>query len=229
MPLSSSDLVGTHLEGRADWCRGTHNLAMRIMRRNDNDECITTGTCCSSHEDNQVTDVTSQRADPTPSPTATPSTASAAGDPHLQNIYGERFDLMKPGKVTLINAPRGTRVEVALLAVEADARRLGGNCADMYFTSVNITGAWADKLQAGGIRFDADGAQSHKVPMWTSFGPLAVKVVHGRTEEGIRYFNLFVKHLGHAGFAVGGLLGEDDHTEVARTPRERRKQFLFAR
>ena len=38
--------------------------------------------------------------------------------------------------------------------------------------------------------------------------------------EGVKYLNLFVKHLGHAGFAVGGLLGEDDHTDAARIPGE---------
>ena len=58
------------------------------------------------------------------------------------------------------------------------------------------------------------------MPEWTTFGPLQVKVVHGRTEKGIKYLNLFVKHLGHAGFAVGGLLGEDDHTDAARIPGE---------
>jgi len=157
---------------------------------------------------------------PTTVPTPAPSTATATGDPHLQNVHGERFDLMTPGKVTLVNIPRGKRVEDALLAVEADARRLGGRCADMYFQTLNITGVWADKLQAGGFTFDAQGAQSHKVPEWTTFGPLEVKVVHGRTEKGVKYLNLFVKHLGHAGFAVGGLLGEDDHTDAARIPGE---------
>merc|ERR1719382_208783 len=32
---------------------------------------------------------------------------SAVGDPHLENVHGERFDLMKPGKHVLINIPRG--------------------------------------------------------------------------------------------------------------------------
>ena len=80
-------------------------------------------------------------------PTAAPTPATATGDPHLQNVHGERFDLMTPGKVTLVNIPRGKRVEDALLAVEADARRLGGHCADMYFQTVNITGVGSSKRQ----------------------------------------------------------------------------------
>ncbi|CAK0880679.1 unnamed protein product [Prorocentrum cordatum] len=36
--------------------------------------------------------------------------ASATGDPHLQNIHGERFDLMRPGNAVLIQIPRGEPV-----------------------------------------------------------------------------------------------------------------------
>ncbi|CAK0832253.1 unnamed protein product [Prorocentrum cordatum] len=53
----------------------------------------------------------SPTSSPTPSPTAaTPSmggvstgSISAVGDPHLQNVYGQRFDLMRPGRHVLIN------------------------------------------------------------------------------------------------------------------------------
>jgi len=62
---------------------------------------------------------------------------AATGDPHLQNVLGQRFDLMKPGEHVLINIPRG-RQKNALLRVQADARQLGGQCADMYFQEVNI-------------------------------------------------------------------------------------------
>ncbi|CAK0878003.1 unnamed protein product, partial [Prorocentrum cordatum] len=60
-----------------------------------------------------------------------PASASAVGDPHLQNIYGQRFDLMKTGRHVLINVPKGN-VENTLLRVDADAERLGGQCADIY-------------------------------------------------------------------------------------------------
>ena len=121
---------------------------------------------------------------------------------------------MKQGKVVLIEIPRGKHVENALLVVEADARRLGGHCADMYFQRLNITGAWADEAHAGGLTFDAHTARESRAE-WQKFGPLELKVVHGRTEKDIPYLNFYVKHLGVAGFDVGGLLGEDDHSWVA--------------
>jgi len=140
---------------------------------------------------------------------------SATGDPHLQNVHGERFDLMRPGKFVLIQIPKGERAEDALLRVQADARRLGGQCEDLYFQELNVTGAWAEAKYSGGLRFQARG-ELHEKPNWVKFGKVQIKVAYGRTNEGIQYLNFYVKHLGHAGFAVGGLLGEDDHKEAAK-------------
>jgi len=160
---------------------------------------------------------------PTPIPAPPPpplAQASATGDPHLQNIYGERFDLLRPGKHVLINIPRGALIESALLQVEAETRQMGGKCADMYFQELNITGEWVESTkQTGGLHFSAydvvDGKSS-----WEKFGKVELKVVHGRTHQGTQYLNLYVKHLDRTGLAVGGLLGEDDHSEAAASPKE---------
>ena len=45
-----------------------------------------------------------------------------------------------------------------------------------------------------------------------------MKVVHAHTATGTKYLNVYVKHLGRAGFVVGGLLGEDDHEAVSTPP-----------
>jgi len=142
---------------------------------------------------------------------------SAVGDPHMQNIHGERFDLMRPGKHVLINIPRGMSAENVLLRVDASAHRLGGACADMYFQQLNISGAWVDSVagHAGGVHFEAHGLRDEH-PKWTKFGKVEIKVAHGRTHQGILYLNFYVKHLGSTGLAVGGLLGEDDHAEAAK-------------
>jgi len=137
---------------------------------------------------------------------------AATGDPHLQNIHGERFDLMKPGKHVLIQVPKGDLD--ALLRVDAEASRLGDQCADMYFQEINITGQWVEANVAGGLRFQAQEVANDS-PTWMSFGQVQMKVAHGRTQQGIKYLNFYVKHLAHTGFAVGGLLGEDDHREEA--------------
>ena len=91
----------------------------------------------------------------TPSAGGAGAGASAVGDPHLQNVQGERFDLMQAGKHVLINIPRGMSAENALLRVQADARRAGGRCSDMYFQVVNVTGSWAEAQQAGGYQYSA--------------------------------------------------------------------------
>merc|ERR1719188_1748096 len=139
---------------------------------------------------------------------------AAIGDPHLTNIYGQRFDLMRPGMYVLIHIPREAPVESTLLRVTADARRLGGACADLYFQEMNITGAWVNAQYAGGLHFQAWKVLDEK-PSWVKFGKVQIKVAHGHTRQGILYLNFYVKHLDHAGFAVGGLLGEDDHLEAA--------------
>jgi hypothetical protein len=144
--------------------------------------------------------------------------ASATGDPHLQNVHGERFDLMKEGKHVLISIPRGQNAEGALLRVLAKARRLGGKCADIYFQEVNVTGSWAEAKQVGGYHHSV--SQSNvRTPEWVAFGKVELKVVHGSTDSGLRYLNVYVKHLGRAGFVVGGLLGEDDHGDVITPPK----------
>jgi hypothetical protein len=151
-----------------------------------------------------------------------PGGASAVGDPHLQNVHGERFELMKPGKHVMLNIPRGMSAENALLRVQADAVRLGEHCADMYFQKLNITGSWAEAKQVGGYHY-AVSQQAAKAPEWLAFGPmfrkLKVKVAHGVTEGGLKYLNFYVKSLGRVRFAIGGLLGEDDHKDVS-TPSE---------
>ena len=142
---------------------------------------------------------------------------AATGDPHLANVLGQRFDLMKPGKHVLINIPRGRNKNV-LLRVDADARHVGGLCADMYFQELNVTGEWVKATGTDSLRFHAQDAHDEH-PQWLHFGKVELKVAHGRTLNGFQYLNFYVKHLGHAGFAVGGLLGEDDHAEAA-TPSE---------
>jgi len=144
-----------------------------------------------------------------------PTPASATGDPHLQNIHGERFDLTKPGVHTLINIPRGAAD--AVLRVQADARQLGNQCADLYFQELNVTGIWAEEKQAGGYRYSVTQGDV-EIPGWIEIGNVELKVVRGHTNAGLLYLNVFVKHLGRTGFSVGGLLGEDDHRDVSAPP-----------
>jgi len=141
---------------------------------------------------------------------------SATGDPHLRNVHGEEFDLMEPGKHVLIQIPRKPMM-YTLLRVDAEVQTLGGQCADMYFQELNITGAWADVERSGGLHYYAQSAND-KPSHWMHFGSVRLKVAHGRTKEGTRYLNFYVRDLARAGFSIGGLLGDDDHTEAAMPP-----------
>jgi len=177
--------------------------------------------CCADPSAPTLPPTSAPTPPPTPAPTATPTPAptavAATGDPHLQNIHGERFDLMKPGNHVLINIPRGDPAEHALLRVQADARQVGGSCSDMYFQEVNITGTWAEAKQAGGYQHVASNVAG-KTAGWIAFGKVDLKVVQGQTQSGVEYLNVYVKHLGQAGYSVGGLLGEDDHQGVTVPP-----------
>ena len=140
----------------------------------------------------------------------------------MTNLYGQRFDLMKSGKHTLVQIPKGAALH--LLRVEAEAQREGGHCADLYFTELNITGRWTHRKHP--IRFLATDAPL-KRPKWMSLGRVRAKVVHGRTLQGIRYLNFFVKNLEVAGKEVGGLLGKDDHKFAATPPSECRRTLTL--
>ena len=66
-----------------------------------------------------------------------------------------------------------------------------------------------------GVSSGQDQGVHDGYPQWLKFGNVQVKVANGRTQNGAQHLNFYVKHLGHSGFAVGGLLGEDDHAEAA--------------
>ncbi|CAK0789058.1 unnamed protein product [Prorocentrum cordatum] len=154
---------------------------------------------------------------PVPSPAPPAATAAAVGDPHLVNMYGERFDLLKVGKHLLVEVPQFAAESATLLAVAAVAQRLGDACSDVYFVSLNVTGKWADGVREGGFHYTAKQPQAHrKGTGWLSFHSIQLKTVWGRTGGGISYLNLFVKNLGKSGYPVGGLLGGGDHSSVTK-------------
>jgi len=149
---------------------------------------------------------------------AAPLVASAVGDPHLSNIGGDHFDVYKPGNLVLLQLPRRAEPASTFLLVEADARRKGDPCS-VYFQFVTISGTWTNQSEP--IRFSADpnGKPSGTTwKQWMHFGTVDMKVTYH--EKGVGYLNIYVKNLGHTGYEVGGLLGSDDHTDVAVRPRQ---------
>jgi hypothetical protein len=147
----------------------------------------------------------------------TPSPVSAKGDPHLVNVYGQRFDLMQPGVHSLVLIPKSSAASRALLSIEAEVRRLGAVCTDMYIQAINVTGAWASTPKhPAGVAFSVTD-KSDKDVGWLDFGMVTMKVVHAHTKQGVAYLNFLIRHLARAQakYRIGGLLGEDDHTEAS--------------
>lgn len=144
----------------------------------------------------------------------------------MVNLHGQRFDLMQPGRHVLVQIPRGASGADSLLLVEADARQMGGPCAEMYLQAFNATGRWASEASGGeGLHFSAAEARGRKTTGWMQLGSVDFKVVWGSTDSGVKYLNVFARHLASAGYPVGGLLGEDDHSAAA-TPHPQCKVSL---
>jgi len=141
----------------------------------------------------------------------------AYGDPHMQNVLGQRFDLVQPGDHTLVQIPRGARSHETLLRVVGRVSRVGASCQDMYIMKVNVTGAWLEKAGKRRLRFEAGVAQPRLDSKWLHFGPVDLKVAQGKTRDARVYLNLFVRNLAKTSYQVGGLLGEDSH-ELEATP-----------
>jgi len=143
---------------------------------------------------------------------------SAYGDPHMQNIFGQTFDLMQPGNHTLVQIPRGSSELSALLSVAAKVSRVGASCSDMYIMKLNVTGAWVERTGQSMLHFEAGAAHGDE-SKWLNFGVVGLKVAQGKTSDGTAYLNFFVKNLKSAGHHVGGLLGEDSHEFEATAPK----------
>jgi len=143
-------------------------------------------------------------------------TIKAVGDPHMTNILGQKFDLAMPGNHVMVRLPKGAQYD-ALLQITCKVKRMSASCADTYIQDLNITGSWVEQRGDAMLTFSAQ--HGHLQQQWMDIGKVQVKVVRGTTKTGIKYLNMFTKHLSTTGLMVGGILGEDDHTAAA-TPTE---------
>jgi len=79
--------------------------------------------------------------------TTTPRGVSSFGDPHSKNIYGDRFDIKRPGKHSFLVLPRGADQRQSNLHVEAEVTPRGGLCeGKLFITGLKLTGRWVRAL-----------------------------------------------------------------------------------
>jgi len=123
-----------------------------------------------------------------------------------------------PGNHTLAKLPKDVSDKHAFLKIACEVKRMSARCADVYIQAVNITGSWLrSKMGDDAMTFNAQRGRIQE--RWMHIGHVQVKVARGATKSGIKYLNMFTKHVGITGLTVGGILGEDDHTTAA-TPME---------
>jgi len=68
---------------------------------------------------------------------------SSYGDPHSKNIYGQRFDIKRPGNYSFLVLPRGADQGQQDLHVEATVTPKGDICEGLlYITGLKLTGRW---------------------------------------------------------------------------------------
>eukprot|EP00411_Alexandrium_monilatum_P032086 CAMPEP_0175347170 /NCGR_PEP_ID=MMETSP0095-20121207/9244_1 /TAXON_ID=311494 /ORGANISM="Alexandrium monilatum, Strain CCMP3105" /LENGTH=420 /DNA_ID=CAMNT_0016644659 /DNA_START=59 /DNA_END=1321 /DNA_ORIENTATION=+ len=82
---------------------------------------------------------------------------SAVDDPHLVNIRGERFDVLRPRNHTLLQIPRGAATADTLLRIDAAMRNFEADCTELYIRTLHVTGRWADEATGGPLTFHAGG------------------------------------------------------------------------
>jgi hypothetical protein len=181
----------------------------------------------------------------TPSPTKS-STVSAVGDPHMINVKGEKFDLVRSGRIQLLRVPLEAVAEEANLTVDAMivdmAGSIDGCTTAPYIQTVTFGGRWlggrslAVSSKAGKMQVLLDGmwpmvsaqpeaigsvklAYVHPTAMELQVGDASVRVSHG-VQMFHFFLNMQASSLSSLGYTLGGLLGGDDHRPFSTLPSE---------
>ncbi|CAK0865182.1 unnamed protein product [Prorocentrum cordatum] len=154
---------------------------------------------------------------PTPVPAMGPNIVSGKGGPHMSNFLGHHFDVLQPGRHVLLHVPMWAKQGQTQLKVAASAARIGGACADIYFTEIALEGGWVRRSRAhhgrGALAFTTTEAPS---PSWMKVGPARIKVVRGGASTGAVYLNIMarLKEVVQK-YRVGGPPGEGGRTFAA--------------
>jgi len=87
-----------------------------------------------------------------------PISAAVTGDPHVQNMAGQKFDIMALGRFSFFSLSRvleTTKDEKVLLSLDGTIDRVGGLCRQTFIQNVSIAGSWiseAGEFQEIGLR-----------------------------------------------------------------------------
>jgi hypothetical protein len=101
---------------------------------------------------------------PTGAPTGTPTAGKITGDPHVTNVEGQRFNLVRVGVHELLRLPRHSQGagREALLKVSGSIES-ERSCEEPFVKQLDLSGLWLWQsgplvLRAGGLNEDSDDA-----------------------------------------------------------------------
>lgn len=136
---------------------------------------------------------------------------TANGDPHIVNLRGERFDILRRGWHTLMQIPQGADPQHTLLRVEANV--VGGKlCNVSFIKELNFSGKWVETKKPNGMSFHIYPRKASEKPSRIFHaGPIRAKITYGLMKSGVTYLNFRALDLAKVNLPIGGLLGLDDH------------------
>merc|ERR1719188_2754315 len=76
------------------------------------------------------------------------SLPKVAGDPHVQNLKGEKFDILVTGRVNLLEYPR--RAVTPKIHVVAHIARVG-KCEQTFMEQIDIIGTWIPEVSSEAV------------------------------------------------------------------------------
>jgi hypothetical protein len=162
------------------------------------------------------------------------------------NVKGEKFDLVRSGRMQLLRVPLEAVAEEANLTVDAMivdmAGSIDGCTTAPYIQTVTFGGRWlggrslAVSSKAGKMQVLLDGmwpmvsaqpeaigsvklAYVHPTAMELQVGDASVRVSHG-VQMFHFFLNMQASSLSSLGYTLGGLLGGDDHRPFSTLPSE---------
>jgi hypothetical protein len=173
---------------------------------------------------------------------------NGGGDPHMTNIRGQTYNLYKTGMVEFLRLPFESPSANANLTVSGKVEALPGTsdkCKQArYIKSVLFGGAWLEDRKllvslsdTGDMYTSLDGTHLKPFDAEVPVGPIlhvrmldeetfrlragkaSIDVMSAGNHGGQHYFlNLDTKALAALNIKIGGVLGEDDITDVSTPP-----------
>jgi len=75
-------------------------------------------------------------------PAPAPATQGASGDPHVKNIKGEKFDIVRTGSAPLVNVSSDGVAHLQVMALIEGVKKCRKK---MFITEINASGSWLEK------------------------------------------------------------------------------------